>query len=125
MVLRGSLPPIFEHVNDLPPDLPRLRTLETWLAYSLDRVRREIAAAERREQERQHGEQARPPNPDWILERGLNRDSPPVAIHVGGCHMAGKRWKGIDRATALRALAEGVEACGHCRPDAELGYLEG
>ncbi|GED89303.1 hypothetical protein TNCT6_63880 [Streptomyces sp. 6-11-2] len=113
-----------ERVNDLPPDLPRLRTLEMWLALSLDRVRGEIAAAERREAERQRGEQVRPPTPDWILERGLNRDSPPVAVHVGGCHMAGKRWNGVPRDLALRALAEGVEACGHCRPDAELGYLD-
>ncbi|MFF9123187.1 DUF6233 domain-containing protein [Streptomyces sp. NPDC014889] len=111
-------------MNDLPPDLPRLRTLETWLAYSLKRVRQQIAAAERQEAERQRGAEARPPTPDWILERGLNRDSPPVAVHLGGCHMAGKRWHGVDRATALRALADGVEACGHCRPDAELGYLD-
>ncbi|MGW4822496.1 DUF6233 domain-containing protein [Streptomyces sp. NPDC004227] len=112
-------------MNDLPPDLPRLRTLETWLAYSLDRVRQQIGDPERREQERQRGEQARPPVPDWIIEQGLNRDALPVAVHVGGCHMAGKRWKSVPRDVALRALVEGVEACGHCRPDAELGYLDG
>ncbi|WP_030168868.1 DUF6233 domain-containing protein [Streptomyces sp. NRRL S-813] len=112
-------------MNDLPPDLPRLRTLETWLALSLDRVRQQIAAAERREQERQRGIDARPPVPDWMIERGLNPDSPPVAVHVGGCYMAGKRWKGVQRDVALRALAEGVDACSHCRPDAELGFLEG
>ncbi|WP_281155582.1 hypothetical protein [Streptomyces sp. HYC2] len=54
-------------MNDLPPDLPRLRILETWLALTLDRVRHQIATAERREQERQRGEQARPAAPDWIL----------------------------------------------------------
>ncbi|NED31138.1 DUF6233 domain-containing protein [Streptomyces sp. SID8499] len=112
-------------MNDLPPDLPRLRTLETWLALQLDQVRQRIAAVERQEAERQRGLDARPPTPDWILERGLNRDSPPVAVHVGGCHMAGKRTKGIDRDTALRALAEGVQACGHCRPDSELGFVDG
>ncbi|MFD4973147.1 DUF6233 domain-containing protein [Streptomyces sp. NPDC058424] len=112
-------------MNDLPPDLPRLRTLETWLALSLDRVRQQIAAAERHEQERQQGEQGRPPMPDWILEGGLNRGSPPVAVHVGGCHMAGKRWKGVSQDVALRALIEGIDACGHCRPDAALGYLDG
>ncbi|MFE4414185.1 DUF6233 domain-containing protein, partial [Streptomyces sp. NPDC056821] len=46
------------------------------------------------------------------LEGGLNRDSPPVAVHVGGCHMAGTRWKGVPRDVALRALSEGIEACG-------------
>ncbi|WP_258056204.1 DUF6233 domain-containing protein [Streptomyces sp. Ru62] len=62
---------------------------------------------------------------DWILEGDLNRDAPPAAVHVGGCRMAGKRWKGVPRDVALRALAEGVEACGHCRPEAELGFVDG
>ncbi|MFE4420469.1 DUF6233 domain-containing protein [Streptomyces sp. NPDC056817] len=112
-------------MNDLPPDLPRLRTLETWLAMSLDRVRQQITDLERREQERQRGAEARPPVPDWIIEQGLNRDALPITVHVGGCHMAGKRWKGVPRDVALRALTEGVQACEHCRPDAELGYLDG
>jgi hypothetical protein len=112
-------------VNDLPPDLPRLRTLETWLAYSLARVRQQIADAERREQERQRGIERRPAPPDWLLEMGLNRDTPPVQVHVGGCWNAGKRSKGISRDEALRALADGVKACSACRPDSELGFLDG
>ncbi|MFJ5156299.1 DUF6233 domain-containing protein [Streptomyces sp. NPDC088353] len=111
-------------MNDLPSDLPRLRTLETYLTYSLRRVRERIAAVERREAEQRRGEQARPPAPDWLLEQGLNRDALPITVHVGGCHMAGKRHKGVTRATALRALAEGVPACTHCRPDTELGILD-
>ncbi|MFJ5901878.1 hypothetical protein ACIQFZ_42650 [Streptomyces sp. NPDC093064] len=51
-------------MNDPPPDLPCLRTLETWLALTLDRVRQQIATTERREHERQRGEQARPATPD-------------------------------------------------------------
>lgn len=112
-------------MTDLPPDLPRLRTLETWLALTLDEVQKAIAAAEQREQERQRGIQARPPAPDWLLEQGLNRDSPPVQVHVGGCWNAGKRTRGIGRDEALRALADGIKACGACRPDSELGFLEG
>lgn len=111
-------------MNDLPPDLPRLRTLETWLQLHLEQVRAAIAATEKREQERQHGLDARPPAPDWLLEQGLNRDAPPVQVHAGGCWNAGKRSKGVTRDTALRALTEGVPACTHCRPDSELGYLE-
>lgn len=117
--------PIIEHMHDLPPDLPRLRTLETWLAYTLDRVRQQIAAAERQEHERHRGEQARPPAPDWLLELGIGRDAPAVYVHEGGCWNAGKRSKGVDRSTALRALVEGVPACPHCRPDSALGYLDG
>ena len=112
-------------MTDLPPDLPRLRTLETWLALALDEVRKAIAAAEQRETERQRGIQARPAPPDWLLEQGLNRDAPPVQVHVGDCWNSGKRTRGISRDEALRALADGVKACGACRPDSELGFLEG
>ncbi|MFF0465468.1 DUF6233 domain-containing protein [Streptomyces mexicanus] len=31
----------------------------------------------------------------------------------------------VVRDIALRALAEGVEACGHCRPDSQLGFIDG
>ncbi|AMW09169.1 hypothetical protein A4E84_06470 [Streptomyces qaidamensis] len=89
-------------MTDLPPDLPRLRTLETWLALTLDEVRRAIVAAERREAERQRGIEARPAPPDWLIELGLNRDAPPVQVHVGGCWNAGKRTRGIRRDEALR-----------------------
>lgn len=111
-------------MTDLPPDLPRLRTLETWLAVSLARVRQQIADLERQERERQHGEENRLAPPDWLLELGLNRDAVPVYVHAGGCWNAGKRSRGVDRAAALRALADGVPACLHCRPDSALGYLD-
>ncbi|MFE4776025.1 DUF6233 domain-containing protein [Streptomyces sp. NPDC056713] len=32
----------------------------------------------------------------------------PLSVHVGGCHMAGKRSRGVDRDQALRAVTEGV-----------------
>jgi hypothetical protein len=110
-------------VNDLPPDLPRLRTLETWLSLQLTHIRDAIAAAERREAEQQRAAQARPPAPDWLLEQGLNRDHA-LYIHTGDCVMAGKRVRPIDRTAAIQALTEGVTACGHCRPDSELGILD-
>lgn len=113
-----------ERVNDLPPDLPRLRVLETWLKLTLDRVRQQIADAERREQEHRTGQERRPAPPDWLLEYGLNRDALPIAVHTGDCRMAGQRAKGVDSDTARRALAGGVEACTHCRPDSELGILD-
>jgi hypothetical protein len=119
----ATLLPRIEHVNDLPPDLPRLRTLETWLVLTLERVRQQIADAERRDAERHRGIAARPPTPDWLVELSLGGRHP-VQIHVGGCDMAGKRPRGVDRHEALRQLADGVPACGHCRPDRELGYLD-
>ena len=102
-----------------------LRFLERVQERDLERTRRWIVDEEKREQERQRGIERRPPAPDWLLEQGLNRDAPPVQVHVGGCWDAGKRSRGIDRGEALRALAGGVTACGVCRPDSELGFLEG
>ncbi|MFF8430912.1 DUF6233 domain-containing protein [Streptomyces sp. NPDC016566] len=112
-------------MND--PALPRLallRFLERVQERDLARTRRWIADEERKERERQAGEAARPAPPDWLLEYGLNRDAMPNAVHVGGCHMAGKRSKGVDSETVRRALTAGVKACTHCRPDSELGILD-
>jgi len=120
-----TLDPRIEHVHDSPSRLDLLRFLERVQQGDLDRTRRWIADEERRETERRRGEERRPPAPDWIIEQGLNRDAPPVYVHVGGCHMAGKRSRGIGRSDALRWLAEGIPACTHCRPDSELGYLDG
>ncbi|MFJ9101265.1 DUF6233 domain-containing protein [Streptomyces sp. NPDC102405] len=112
-------------MSEQPSRLDMLRFLERVQASDLERTRRWIADEERRQQERQRGIQARPPAPDWLLEVGLNRDAPPVYIHAGDCWNAGKRSKGISRDEALRALAGGVKACGACRPDTALGYLDG
>ncbi|MET9445458.1 DUF6233 domain-containing protein [Streptomyces sp. NPDC006610] len=111
-------------MTDLPPDLPRLRTLERWLALALAEVRQAIAVAEQREAERQRGIAARPPAPDWLLEQGLT-GRVPVYVHAGGCHMAGRRSRPATAGQARQALAEGVDACPHCRPDTGLGYLDG
>lgn len=91
---------------------------------TLGRVREQIAAAERREAERQHGIEARPPEPDWLIERSIGHQAPPVYVHVGGCHMAGKRSKAATREQARQALSDRVDPCPHCRPDTELGILD-
>jgi hypothetical protein len=124
----GQLERVFEfwqagEVN-LPSDLPRLRTLETWLQLTLDEVRQAIATAQQQEAERIRGEQARPPAPEWLIEQSLNGQRP-VYVHVGGCWSTKKRCRGIGRDQALRALAEGVDACPQCRPDSELGFVDG
>ncbi len=111
-------------VTDLPPDLPRLGTLEAYLVLLLREVRAAIALAEQREAERQRSIQDRPLPPEWLLEQGLNRDSPPAQVHCGDCWNAGKRTRGISLDESRRALTEGVRACGACRPDSALGFLE-
>ncbi|MFE2045715.1 DUF6233 domain-containing protein [Streptomyces sp. NPDC059477] len=110
-------------MSDLPPDLPRLRTLETWLVYSLDRVRRQIADLERREAERQRGERRRLPPPDWLVDPGPS-GVPPPTVHAGECWAMSKQAVRASRAAALQALTEGAEACTVCRPDTALGIME-
>ncbi|MFD5064584.1 DUF6233 domain-containing protein [Streptomyces sp. NPDC058394] len=91
----------------------------------VDRIDEAIAAAEQRERERQQGEERRPPTPDWIVELSIGVGARPIEVHVGGCYAAGKRQRGITRDQALAALADGMQACSHCRPDTELGVLVG
>ncbi|MCX4398151.1 DUF6233 domain-containing protein [Streptomyces sp. NBC_00264] len=75
-----------------------------------------IATAEQREAEQQRGEVQRPPTPDWVVERGIGQGAPPAEVHVSGCHMA-RNTRPVTREQALQALAAGVRACIHCRPD--------
>ena len=112
--------------DDLPPDLPRLETLRAWHALWVARIDEKIQRVRlAEEQQARAAAAAERRAPDWLIEYGLNRDAMPNAVHAGDCRMRGKRVKGVDADTARRALAGGVEACGHCRPDTELGYLEG
>ncbi|MGX1884765.1 DUF6233 domain-containing protein [Streptomyces sp. NPDC055287] len=58
-----------------------------------------------------------------MIQLGIGEGRPPVAVHVGGCELAGGRPRAIDRTQALRALADGVAPCPVCKPDRDLGYL--
>ncbi|MER7055947.1 MULTISPECIES: DUF6233 domain-containing protein [unclassified Streptomyces] len=44
-------------------------------------------------------------------------------MHTGDCWNAGKRSKAIAREQVRHALADGIKACPHCRPDNALGIL--
>ncbi|MEV0556177.1 DUF6233 domain-containing protein [Streptomyces sp. NPDC050597] len=103
--------------------LDMLRFLERVQERDLRRTQQWIAAEERRQAEQERGQQRRPPEPDWTIEQGLN-GGVPVYVHRGDCHMAGKRSRGVSQEQARYALAQGVDACTHCRPDTELGVLE-
>ncbi|MEW2266133.1 DUF6233 domain-containing protein [Streptomyces sp. NPDC047853] len=112
-------------MNDSGPTrLTLLRFLERVQLRDLERTRRWIADEERREAERRRGIEEKPAPPDWLLEQGLNAGSPPVYVHIGDCWNAAKRSKGIEQEQARRALADGVKACPHCRPDSALRMLD-
>jgi hypothetical protein len=108
-------------VSDLPPDLPRLHVLRTWLQMTLDRVDARIAQLQA--EEAAHQRALPPPGPDFRIQRGLGTDRLPVKVHLGDCGMA-KKAPGASVDDARRALIEGVEACAVCRPDTELGLLD-
>ncbi|MET9438994.1 DUF6233 domain-containing protein [Streptomyces sp. NPDC006551] len=112
-------------MSELPPDLPRLRTLEHWLVLSLDRVRARIAEVETREAALRPV-RVLPEGPGWVLAY-LRVGGRPVAdsIHIGDCRMAGKITKPLSRDEARHALtAGGIRACDICRPDSDLGILD-
>ncbi|WP_329274045.1 DUF6233 domain-containing protein [Streptomyces sp. NBC_00691] len=112
-------------MSELPPDLPRLRTLEHWLVLSLDRVRERIAEVETREAALRPV-RALPEGPGWVLSF-LREGGRPVAdsIHIGDCRLAARHRKPLSREEARRALTDGgMRACEICRPDSELGILD-
>ncbi|GAA2945878.1 MULTISPECIES: DUF6233 domain-containing protein [Streptomyces] len=103
--------------------LEMLRFLLRVQEQQLHATRRWIADEERREAERHQGEQARPPQPDWVLELGIGVGAKPAEVHAGHCYAIGDRRRPITRDQAITALTDGVEACPHCRPDTDLGLL--
>ncbi|MFJ9038028.1 DUF6233 domain-containing protein [Streptomyces sp. NPDC102406] len=99
------------------------RVVEQQARHQLAQIDRWISDEERRQVEQENAAARRPPIPDWVIERGLNaRHS--VYVHVGGCPTAGKRCKAATEGQARQALAAGVDACPHCRPDTALGVLD-
>jgi hypothetical protein len=116
-------------VND-PAPLTRLDLLLFARRVAAQQVRDQIAQIDkwiadetRRKAEHQRGVEARPPAPDWLIEQGLSGRAP-VYVHAGGCWSAKRRCRGVERDQAVHALADGVDACPHCRPDTELGILD-
>ncbi|MFD8951957.1 DUF6233 domain-containing protein [Streptomyces xanthophaeus] len=107
----------------LPPDLPRLRTLVTYLRGELGRAERALSAAEEAEAA---AARRRPPlePPAWLVERGIGTGRPPVRVHAGGCWDTGKRCAPATPEQIRGLLAAGIPACTHCRPDTALGVLE-
>ena len=103
----------------MPPDLPRLQAIETYLLIQLDAVRRRIADVEQREAPQKV---TAPPATQraFTVQMDIGADPSPVAIHVGACPVGGKRLRPITRQEAAEALATGVESCLMCLPAREL-----
>ena len=69
-------------------------------------------------EEREHGEERRPPVPDWIVEWVSSQAPDPLRSM-----RAERGRRAIGREQALGALADGIRVRIHCRPDIELGVL--
>lgn len=66
----------------------------------------------------------RPAPPQWLVELGIGAGRPPVRVHAGTCHMAGKRRQAVSQEEARRLLASGLRACTHCEPDVQLRIID-
>ncbi|MEU0160257.1 DUF6233 domain-containing protein [Streptomyces sp. NPDC006261] len=109
---------------DLPPDLDRLRTLRTWHTMWVQRIDEAIKQAEEQQKvEELKAQRKAAAAPDWVVELDRATSSPYADVHIGGCHMIGKRSKAITREQAAQLINQGITPCTHCRPDTELGIL--
>ncbi|HLL34154.1 MAG TPA: DUF6233 domain-containing protein [Streptomyces sp.] len=133
-------------MNDLPPDAPRLhailRHLDAALAESdivrtyLEVQRRRVLAALREVEGADAGVPPQKPTADlrggapetpFKIGRVRSADGPVArAVHLGDCHLVEPLARGATAQEARLALVDGqLEACGFCRPDAELGIDDG
>ncbi|MFE2156123.1 DUF6233 domain-containing protein [Streptomyces lavendulae] len=106
-----------------PSRLDLLRFLENVQVRDLQRTRDWIAT----EEQHQALETARrpaPPPPEWLIEHGIGTGRLPARVHTGQCWDTRTHCKPATADQARRALAEGVSACPHCRPDTTLGLLD-
>ncbi|MCQ1582559.1 DUF6233 domain-containing protein [Streptomyces parvus] len=119
--------------DDLPPDLGRLRTLETWADLYLTRIRARIAAVERQQAQQQPpAPTVAPPvrpaagpgrarTPDWCLaEAGTGVGISAAEVHRGDCWAQGRTLRPVSAERARAELAGGMRACAVCRPDRVL-----
>jgi len=118
--------------DDLPPDLARLRTLETWAAHYLTRIRARIAAVERQQAQSQPAPtptaapasrpaagSGRARTPDWgLAEAGIG--APVTEVRRGDCWAGGRSLVAVSAERARAELAGGAQPCAVCRPDRVL-----
>ena len=110
---------------DLPPDLPRLRTLETYLAMLLGDVRDRIGKIEQ-QQATSAPRRALPDKPEYVLSYLRERGQPIAdSVHLGDCKQVSHHTRPLTRDQALQAITSGgIRACEICRPDSSLGVLD-
>ncbi|MFF3748769.1 DUF6233 domain-containing protein [Streptomyces kronopolitis] len=106
-------------MSELPPGLPRLRAIETYLRLPLDRVQQRVTEVE--QWQATHRASARPSTPpDRTVQMNVGAEGRPVVVHHGECTVGRPRLRPVTRQGAIEALTAGVVACALCHPDREL-----
>ncbi|RST19656.1 hypothetical protein E2C00_00140 [Streptomyces sp. WAC05374] len=106
-----------------PPDDERLADIETYLTVRLMYVRQARAAEARRREIQQRT--APPPPPPYLIQRGLDGHPHTGGRPPGHVRTRGTGAAGVSEQAARRALADRIDACAVCRPDTELGVIDG
>jgi nitrile hydratase subunit alpha len=117
----GPPAPRIERVNDLPPDVHRLRVIETYLQLQLDQVREALRQAEKREADERRARQRAYAEQHWKLQP--RRGTRECVLHRGGCGQWKRQMGYLDREEVLLALEDeaiAVEMCQVCRPETGL-----
>lgn len=91
----------------------RLHALRVWHTLRLERIDAKIAAL-RQPGKEERGRRNHPAPPDWVVELGIGAGRPPLQIHAGDCHMAGKRHRAVSHDETRRLIATGLP---ETRPD--------
>ncbi|MET9324981.1 DUF6233 domain-containing protein [Streptomyces sp. NPDC003038] len=109
----------------LPSALDQPLLIRRWLELTLlARVDEKISAVRAADEERAR---RRPPEPPrWWIEYGIGVSRRPDRIHTGACPIT-SRGRAATRESVLEVLrtVPSVIACPLCRPDSELGLLDG
>jgi hypothetical protein len=139
-----------EHVNELPPDPARLRAILAhlerqvadheavgiYLRLQRDAVQGALTKAEapppRKPRLPKGGANLGPmvhadPRPAFVVQQKRTPRGPePAIIHQADCTMIDGRTHPISEHDARVSLTDpNIEPCGFCRPDSELGILDG
>ncbi|MFE6274298.1 DUF6233 domain-containing protein [Streptomyces goshikiensis] len=109
----------------LPPALDQLLVIRRWLELTLDRVDERIGAV-RAEEEARARRRPPPAPPQWWIEYGIGVSRRPDRVHTEACKIT-NRGKPATREAVLEVLRAVPSAisCPLCRPDSELGLLDG
>ncbi|MBP2583370.1 hypothetical protein J3A78_003848 [Streptomyces sp. PvR006] len=110
--------------------LQKLRVVREWQAHALARTDAAIAEEEQRHAALQRpAPTAAPPlhGGEWAV--GLLRKGGrpvPAEVHRGDCRMHGGRSRPLTREEAIRAMTvDDIPPCPYCRPETDLGLLDG